>query len=656
MSFDLRSILQNAPPVSSGNLLPDYTISGDTTPIWNETIPQDGTSSIDDSQYGAPLTPPGGSVRIYTKAQVWAQDASRKRHGTYGIKCTSFKDATNIFGNTSSMGMAIIYNMGGPVGHRLVEGDEEWVAWSWYWPVGWVGTGVGSNWCNLFEFASGDVQHHPRNGSGFDAADPNYLYMTLHNGKTQNPAGHTQLPGLDYDGTYSAQEILLGGAGVPPFTLGVWHDFYMHIVYQAHTNGIFELWHREENGSFAKLYSNLNDGSAIINRAPHPTWYWNESFDVPGGTGLDGSSNDVAHVHAYRIYRSQGAFNTSHDLIYWVDGFRRRQSEAAILSEFPSDAGTSVSSSDSGTSSATSQQSALLVGSDSSTSLENVVASAVISSSDLGSDSENATIVSTLSSSESGTGSENASVISSLSSSDTGAGSEAASRQGFYASSELGTAVDSSSASALVTGADDGSGADNGGVLGGQVFAAGAEIGAGTDFASQMAKGDTDSGSSSETISGLTRLSSDSGAGIETASLVVNLSSVDSGVGVDLLTTIANGSFDFGVGSDTFTKIGKSVDDLGLGSENAIITSILFLTDQGAGVNVATVHALVQALENATSSESASSVTATLKNGTDSGTSVEHALSFEDISAFVKKLISARVETPKITSASLKSF
>jgi len=309
-------------------LLPDYTISGDTATIWSEAAPQD-PGTIDSSQYGFPIS--GGTTRIYTKAQVWTQDPTRRRHGTYGIKCTNFKDSTNLANNHSSMGMGIIYNMGGPTSHRLIEGDEEWVGWSWYFPVGYQGSGAGSAWCNLFEFGSGDATKHPRNGSGFDAADPNKLTWTFHNGRTQNPGGEA---GFDVNGTYNVIENLLGTGAPRPFTKGVWHDFYMHTIYRAQTNGTAELWHREEGGSFEKLYSNKNDGTALINRAPHPTWYYNSGYGVPGGTGSLGSSNDVAHVITYRVYRSQGTFNTSNDLIYWADGFFRRQSQQAILNEF----------------------------------------------------------------------------------------------------------------------------------------------------------------------------------------------------------------------------------------------------------------------------------------------------------------------------------
>jgi len=306
-------------------LLPDYTVSGDTTPIWSETV---NGIAIDSSQYGFPIS--GGTTRIYTKAQVWTQDSTRKRHGTYGVKCTSFHDATNLANNHSSMGMGIIVDMGRPAGVKLVEGDEEWIGWSWYFPSSWPGVS-GGTWCILWEWGSGDVTKHPRNGSGFQAWDPNRLTWLMHNGRTQNPGGEA---GFDLNGTYNVEETILGGTGLPPFTKDVWHDFYMHTIYRAKTNGVVELWHRQEGQSFAKLYSNKNDGTAIINRAPHPTWHWNAAYDVPGGTGTAGSSNDGAHWIGYRVYRSQGTWNTTHDMIYWADGFFRRQSEQAILNEF----------------------------------------------------------------------------------------------------------------------------------------------------------------------------------------------------------------------------------------------------------------------------------------------------------------------------------
>jgi uncharacterized repeat protein (TIGR02059 family) len=299
-------------------LLPNFTISGDTSPMWTE-VTGDG-QALDSSWHGP----------NHTAAQTWIQDAARAAHGTFGVKTTGFKDEQNA--GAASMDMHIgapgAYNRAN--GTSMVEGDEEWVGCALWFPTNFPGTG---SWGNIWEFASGHSTTHPRYGTGFDITDPTRLRWEIKEGLHPDPGTGNSNPILPPNGNgYNATETLLGPGGPPSrtvFTKGVWHYFIRHTIFRARSPGVAELWHMEQGGSWAKLYSNKNDGTALINRLPHPTWYYNDQFGAPG----EGSTTHP-RLFIYRVYRGNTAFDRANDVVYWADGFVRRQSFQQVVDEF----------------------------------------------------------------------------------------------------------------------------------------------------------------------------------------------------------------------------------------------------------------------------------------------------------------------------------
>ena len=202
-----------------------------------------------------------------------------------------------------------------------------WYAYSFMFPTGEI---LSTAFNGIHEFGVGNGVYHPQylvcalqatqagGGQGLDL-------------KLQLQTGHKPGPGAsDFNPTppngYKATEFLLGVHGPRPLTFDVWHDFYAHITWQAYSNGILEIWHREGSGVFEKLYSNLNNGTALINRAPHPTLNWNDQWGAPGENGTD---KGTMHMGLYRD--AQAITDT-----YWIDSWLIRQSEAEILAEFGS--------------------------------------------------------------------------------------------------------------------------------------------------------------------------------------------------------------------------------------------------------------------------------------------------------------------------------
>jgi len=302
-------------------ILPDYTISGDTVPIWQETpFPALPTYHPGVAQ-GSPPKP---------ISQLWVQDAVNRRHGAYGIKVSNFRDSVDPY-NANAIYTGIFHGSGRADLTPVCEGDEEWVGMSFKFPATWPGVGATTPgaWCTLYEWGSSHTSKVPSYGClAFEAGDPNRFELRIKTGSR----GAVSPDPVSPNG-YDAVVVLLGTGGAPgrPFTKDVWHDFYYYMTYQARTNGILEVWHRQEGGAFVKIYSNKNDGTALINKAPHPTWEWNSVYGAPG-------ENDAgAYVaHDYGIYCSKNSFNSTHDRIFWEDGSFRRQSQAAILAEFPS--------------------------------------------------------------------------------------------------------------------------------------------------------------------------------------------------------------------------------------------------------------------------------------------------------------------------------
>ena len=178
-------------------------------------------------------------------------------------------------------------------------------------------------------FASVHHPWYPTYGYGWTTPSNSTFGFTLMSGHIPDPGS------ADFNPTppngYKSTEVLLGAAGMPPFTKDVWHDFYYHAIYNAKPtspNGVLEVWHREQGGAFQKVYSNKNDGTALINRAPHPTWFYNDANGTPD------QRNIFATKSLYRVYREANASQTNHDVIYWMDGCFRRQSQQAIINEF----------------------------------------------------------------------------------------------------------------------------------------------------------------------------------------------------------------------------------------------------------------------------------------------------------------------------------
>lgn len=303
-------------------LLADWTGSFEATPAYSEFLTYSG---------GTTCTPP--ITTNHTLAQLIARDSTVKRHGSFSGKvllrvgdhinnvCT--KDGVQLYGPPRD----------------IINGSEQWYSFSWRIPTGGI---VSSSFNTMHEFGVANGATHPQ-----------YLVNSIQclgssaarNLTLQIQAGHKAGPGgSDFNptapGGYKAAEVLLGPTAPRPLTLDKWHDFYMHIVWSAyhgltlgqivapgaHTivTGVLEIWHREEGGVFEKLYSNLNNGTALINRAPHPTLNWNDQYGAPGENGTQGGT---MHMGFYRD--AQSITDT-----YWVDTWLRRQNEAQILGEF----------------------------------------------------------------------------------------------------------------------------------------------------------------------------------------------------------------------------------------------------------------------------------------------------------------------------------
>jgi hypothetical protein len=103
----------------------------------------------------------------------------------------------------------------------------------------------------------------------------------------------------------------------------------MHVVWRSRTSGVLEIWYRVDGEQrFTKLYSDVPNSGALIQVAPHPTLLYNTQNGAPGEDGKPG----LAVIGGF--YRASTAWTNE----YWWDGMRRRQSEATVLTGFPSTA------------------------------------------------------------------------------------------------------------------------------------------------------------------------------------------------------------------------------------------------------------------------------------------------------------------------------
>jgi Polysaccharide lyase len=204
------------------------------------------------------------------------------------------------------------------------EGSESWWGWSWKLPVGWRGT---NSWGMLFEFTP-NASLWPSYGMlNFDAATRNSLRLGLHTGLTPSPGSDS------YNAAYEKWVTLLGPRAPRPMVYGRWLDFYMHVVWRSHTNGLLEIWYRVEGQNrFTKLYSDVRGASALIHVRPHPTLLYNTENGAPGEDGKPGLDLEGG------FYRGTTRWANT----YWWDGMRRRLRRASVLAGFPSQTSTGV--------------------------------------------------------------------------------------------------------------------------------------------------------------------------------------------------------------------------------------------------------------------------------------------------------------------------
>jgi hypothetical protein len=209
------------------------------------------------------------------------------------------------------------------------EGTDAWYGWSWRLPTNWSGT---NSWGTLLEFTT-NASLWPSYGQlTFDAAIRDRLIMQIKTGRIPSP-GASDFNPIAPNGYKSSVTLLGPAAAAPrPLTLGVWHDFYMHILWRSRSNGVLTIWHREEGGSWGKLYDNTGAPDALVKAPAHPTLMYNDRNGAPGENGQPGLALEAGFYRA-----NQSIVND-----YWFDGFRRRQSEAAILSGFPGTSTTPV--------------------------------------------------------------------------------------------------------------------------------------------------------------------------------------------------------------------------------------------------------------------------------------------------------------------------
>ena len=248
-------------------LLPNYTGSFNAEPPYSDFWTYTG---------GTTCTPP--ITVVHSLSQLIPRDSAVRRHGTYSGRVT-LRPGDHI-NNICSVDGVQLYAFPGDI----INGSETWIGWSWRFPTGGITSG---SFNGIMEAGVGNGFYHPQYGCHGVQAQPPGPNMNI---VWTMQVGHKPGPGAsDFNPTppngYKADEYLLGPNGPRPLTLNVWHDFYAHFIFSAyhgltagqidapgaHTilTGVMEIWHREEGQVWEKLYSNLNNGTALINRAPH---------------------------------------------------------------------------------------------------------------------------------------------------------------------------------------------------------------------------------------------------------------------------------------------------------------------------------------------------------------------------------------------------
>jgi hypothetical protein len=284
----------------------NLTLSFDANPAYSEFLSvQPGYKCVNGVISGTTKAPSAAFVRDYSRGNV--------RHGKYSAKVVLQPGDHAVYTCKAEAVVAI---------KRLNEGEgsESHWAWSWKIPVGWRGT---KSWGMLFEFTVNSVLWPSYGMLNFDAAKKDSLRLGLHTGLTPNPGSDL------YDAAYDKWVTLLGPGAPRPMVYGKWLDFYMHVVWRSHKNGILQIWYRVAGQKkFTKLYSDVPKDRALIQVRPHPTLLYNTKNGAPGQNGKPGLELEGG------FYRA----NTSWTNTYWWDGMRRRRTEASILAGFPNPA------------------------------------------------------------------------------------------------------------------------------------------------------------------------------------------------------------------------------------------------------------------------------------------------------------------------------
>lgn len=300
------------------------------------------TDDFEDVWPGYTCTAP--IVPSHTIDESFVRDSVVKRFGTRSCKVTSFSNGFHPGDCTKLRTQANFKFLNSAEQEK--EHDEGWYGFS----VRWDSTPV-FRWPGIFSISSSHITHPSYGMFGFLSPAAGQVGLQMFTGHCPSPgSGFSDSISLAGDWNpitptdslnttnkngYKVTEVLLGSGGLRPLTLNVWHDIYLHVIWKAQTNGTLEIWHREENGPWAKLYSNVSGGGALRQKAPHPTMLWNLQYGGPG-TGVGGTGQPCGAN--FQFYRNAGAATS----YYWTDAFRRRQSEAEILSTFPGGGGAAI--------------------------------------------------------------------------------------------------------------------------------------------------------------------------------------------------------------------------------------------------------------------------------------------------------------------------
>lgn len=230
------------------------------------------------------------------------------------------------------------------------DGDEAWYGTSFKYPAS---GGLDNCWdsCGIFGIDSGSYIQHPSYGGGISLFRyGGTIRLEIKTGHCPSLQGSgfsdaLRTPGItDWvcsfvgPGTqgcshtvecngYVGRENILGPAAPRPLELTKWHDLIFHVVFRAHSNGVLQVWHRLEGGSWELLYSDVPGDGAVVQRAPHPTMQWNLQYDAAGSPkSLNEPASIFMQMYRGKLHATEHIYNA---------GIVRRQSEAAVRAVFP---------------------------------------------------------------------------------------------------------------------------------------------------------------------------------------------------------------------------------------------------------------------------------------------------------------------------------